>query len=114
MAGLSKLGAEGVLPLASVVFYGLAGLIWLVMLPLTGFPPHVGLLGVASVLAAYGLFKKSPWAMWLILVLFVVITAFAGITAVSVIGVDVLTGAGMLVYAVLTWVFTFYAVTHRK
>ncbi|MCL4430470.1 MAG: hypothetical protein M1167_06930 [Chloroflexi bacterium] len=47
--------------LASLAFYALSGLILLVSLPLTGYPPHLGFLGILSLITAYSLFLKRVW-----------------------------------------------------
>jgi hypothetical protein len=106
MALASKLKTQGLPSLASIAFYGIAGIILLVLLPLTGFPPHVALLGIVSVVAAYGLFMQRKWAKWLVVMLFFVASAFSFYTLYYVLATDVVASAGMIVYAVLTWVFT--------
>ncbi|MGF3522209.1 MAG: hypothetical protein ACQXXJ_03830 [Candidatus Bathyarchaeia archaeon] len=110
----SKLKNEKPLTLASIAFYGLAGLILLIMLPLSNYPPHIGLLGVTSLIAAYGLIKKRFWASWLVAVLFFVVTASVVYTLYYIIGVDVLATVAMGAYLVLTWIFTAYTLSKRK
>jgi hypothetical protein len=102
----SKLKTQTPLSLASIAFYGVAGLILLIMLPLSGFPPHIGLLGITSVFAAYGLHFQRRWATWLVAALFFVATVFSLYTLYFVISTDAITAAGMAAYAILTWVFT--------
>jgi hypothetical protein len=111
---ISKLKAEQPFSLATIAFYGLAGLILLIMLPLSGFPPHIGLLGITSLVAAYGLLTKRFWATWLVVALFFVVTASALYTLYYIIGTDILTSVAMIAYLVLTWVFTAYAISNRK
>ncbi len=111
---ISKLKTEKPLSLATLAFYGLAGLILLIMLPLSGFPPHIGLLGITSLIAAYGLLTKRFWTSWLIVALFFVVTASAIYTLYYVIATDVLASAAMIAYLVLTWFFTVYAMSNRK
>lgn len=110
----SKLKMENMGSLASVAFYGLAGLVLLIMLPLSDFPPHIGLMGISSLIAAYGLFKERFWAIWLVAALFFVVTTFTLFTLYYVIASDALVTAGMIAYAVLTWIFTAYAISKRK
>ncbi len=114
MAIASKLKGLGIGPLASIAFYGLAGIIFLVTLALSGFPPHVALVGITSIVTAYGLFMNRKWAKWLVVALFFVSTTFALYTIYYVISTDVVTSTGMIIYAVLTWVFTIYVVKLRK
>ena len=100
--------------LATIAFYGIAGIVFLALLPFSGFPPHVALLGIVSVAAAYGLLMKRKWANWIVAVLFFVATTFSIYTLYYVIATDALATASMAVYAVLTWIFTLYVVKTQK
>jgi ABC-type glycerol-3-phosphate transport system permease component len=110
----SKLKIENLGSLATVAFYGIAGIAFLILLPLSGFPPHVGLAGITSLIAAYGLLKKRSWAIWLVVALFFVATTFALVTLYYALATDAVTSAAMLAYVLLTWIFTAYAISKRK
>jgi SNF family Na+-dependent transporter len=114
MAFASKLGGQNLGSLATIAFYGLSGIVFLVMLALSGFPPHIALMGITSIVAAYGLFTNRKWAKWLVVALLFVATTFALYTLYYVMATDAITSVGMIVYAVLTWVFTIYVVKLRK
>lgn len=94
--------------LASLAFYALTGISLLAVLPLTSYPPHLGFLGILSLITAYSLFAKRGWAPWLVAAIFIVITAFALDTLFSAGFSNLLVGLSMLAYAILTWVFTAY------
>lgn len=100
--------------LASLAFYAVTGIILLAFLPLTGFPPHLGFLGILSLITAYSLFLKRGWAPWLVAVLFITITAFSLDILFSIGFSNVLVALSVLAYAVLTWVFTTYIILKRK
>jgi hypothetical protein len=100
--------------LGPVVFYGAVGVIFLVLLPFANFPPHIGLIGILSLVTAYGLFKKRFWALWLVVALFAVATTFSIYTLYIVTLSNWIVGISMIIYAVLTWLFTFYIVLKRK
>ena len=102
----SKFKAQTRLSLASIAFYGIVGIIFLVLLPLSGFPPHIGLMGITSIIAAYGLLMQRRWATWLVAGLFFVATTFTLYTLYYVSATDAVASAGMIAYAVLTWIFT--------
>ncbi len=102
----SKFKMQTPTSLASIAFYGIVGIIFLILLPITGFPPDVALLGITSLIAAYGLLMGRRWATWLVTALFFVATVFSLYTLYFVIGTDIIATAGMLAYAILTWVFT--------
>ena len=114
MSLTSKLKIDNLGSLATTAFYGTAGIIFLVLLALSGFPPHIGLMGITSLIAAYGLLKKRTWAIWLVVALFFVATTFALYTLYFVFATDALATAGMLAYAILTWIFTVYAIAKRE
>lgn len=106
MALASKLSKENLPSLASAAFFGIVGIVFLALMALNGFPPHVALVGITSIVAAYGLFMKRKWANWLVIALFFVATTFSLFTLYYVIATDALASAGMIAYAVLTWIFT--------
>ncbi|MFB3889534.1 MAG: hypothetical protein ACE14S_08580 [Candidatus Bathyarchaeia archaeon] len=114
MALASRLRVTNIRTLATTAFYGIVGILFLALLPLSGFPPHIALIGITSIVAAYGLFKKRFWAIWLVAALFFVATTLALYTLYFVIASDVLATAGMLAYMILTWVFTAYAAATRR
>jgi uncharacterized membrane protein (Fun14 family) len=100
--------------LASIAFYAIAGIILLAFLPLTSFAPQLGLLGILSLIAAYGLFTKRAWAPWLLVILLVGASTFSLYTLYSIGFSNALIGIGMIAYAVLTWVFALYILFKRK
>jgi len=110
----SKLKTADIRALAPVVFYGAVGVIFLALLPLANFPPHVGLTGILSLITAYGIFKKRFWALWLVVALFAVATTFSLYTLYIVAFSNWIVGMSMIAYAVLTWAFTLYLVLKRK
>jgi formate hydrogenlyase subunit 3/multisubunit Na+/H+ antiporter MnhD subunit len=110
----TKLKTFNRLELASIAFYAITGIILLAFLPLTGFPPHIGFLGILSLITAYSLFTKRAWAPWLVAILFVVATVFSLYTLYSTGFSNALTGISMIAYAVLTWVFTAYIILKTK
>ena len=114
MSFASKLKTADAQTLAPAVFYGAAGIIFLVLLPLSDFPPHIGLTGILSLVTAYGIIKKRFWALWMVVALFAVATTFSLYTLAMVAFANVIVGVSMVVYAVLTWIVTLYIVLRRK
>ena len=110
----TKLKSFKGIELASLAFYAVTGIIFFVFLPLSNFAPQLGLLGILSLIVAFGLFAKRGWAPWLLFVLFVAATAFSVYTIFTVGFSDALLGVGMIAYAVLTWVFGVYILLRRK
>jgi len=99
---------------ATSAFYAIVGITFLALLPMSGFPPHIGILGILSLIAAYGMFRKRAWSFWFIVILFFASTTFAAYVIFSVFTRDYLLSLGMIFYLILTWVFTAYAANKRK
>ena len=114
MSLLKRLKTFKTFQLASIAFYLVTGLILFVLLPLTGYPPHLGFLGIFSLITAYSLFAKRAWASWLVAILFIVNTAFSLDVLFSVGFSNIVVALSMLAFAVLTWVFTAYLLLKRK
>jgi hypothetical protein len=110
----SKLKTADVPTLVTAAFYGAAGIILLALLPFTNFPPHIGLTGILSLVTAYGISKKSFWAIWLVGALFAVATTISLYTLYAVQFSNWLVGISMLAYAILTWIVTAYIISKRK
>jgi hypothetical protein len=110
----SKLNTARIRTLAPVAFYAAVGIIFLALLPFANFPPHVGLTGILSLVTAYGIFKKSFWATWLVVALFAVATTISLYTLYIVQFSNWLVGISMVAYAVLTWGFTAYIMLKRN
>lgn len=98
---------------ATFIFYAAAGIILLALLPLTGFPPHIAIMGIFSLVAAYGVFQKRKWALWLVAIMFFVATVFSLYMIFYYIANDYLLGLSTTAYLILTWIFTFYAISKR-
>jgi len=110
----SKLKIEDLGMFTAFIFYAIVGIICFVVLPMADFPPHIGIIGILSLITAYGLFQKRSWAIWLVVMLFFVATAFSTVTLYYVLGNDILFGISMIVYIILTWIFTAYTATKRS
>ena len=89
--------------LVAIAFFVATGIMLLAFLPLSGFPPHLGFLGILSFITAYSLFTKRAWAQWLVFILLVTITAFSLYTLYAVGFSNLLVALSMLGYAILTW-----------
>ena len=100
--------------LASTAFYAISGIILLVFLFLTGYPPHVAFLGVLSLIVAYGVFTQRKWAPWVNFILFAGASTFAIYTLISIGFSNIVVAAEMIVYVALIWVFAYYNLLKRK
>ena len=109
-----KLESHSRIDLASTAFYAISGIILLVFLPLTGFAPQLGLLGVLSVIVAYGVFTERKWAPWINVILFIGASTFAIYTLVSIGFSNIIIALEMIVYLVLTWLFAWFNILKRK
>jgi len=110
----SKLNVENIGMFAAFAFYAIAGVVCFAILIMANFAPHFGIIGIMSLMTAYGLFRKRVWAVWLVVMLFFIATTFSVVTLYYFLGKDLLLDIGVIVYLVLTWVFTVYTTARRK
>ena len=103
---LKTMKTMGIRALAPIAFYGVVGILLLVLLPFANFPPHIALTGIMSLITAYGLFEKRFWAKWLVIANLFVATTLSLSTLYFVIFSNWVVAIIMIAYAVLTWVFT--------
>ncbi len=99
---------------AAVAFYTITGIMLLAFLPITAFAPHIGFLGVVSLMAAYSFFAKRVWAPWLAFMLLVSTTVFAVFTVYSIGLSNMLVTLSMFGYLVLTWLVTVMLLRRRR
>jgi SNF family Na+-dependent transporter len=114
MSKLKTVKNMGIRALAPIAFYGVVGILFLVLLPFANFPPHIGLTGIMSLITAYGIFTKRSWATWLIVALFFVATTLSMYTLYYIMFSNWIVSISMIAYAVLTWVFTARTLLKRK
>jgi hypothetical protein len=99
--------------LAPVIFYAIVGALFLVLLPLASFPPHIGFTAVMSFITSYALFTKRAWAKWLVAAVFFAATTMSLYTVYFIQLSNWFLSLGMIVYAVLTWYFTYYVIIKK-
>ncbi len=97
--------------ITSVIFYAAVGVVFLSVLPFANFPPHIGLTGIMSLIAAYGLFKKRDWAPWLVVALFLVALAMTAFTLFFSMFVDWPVSLGLIFFLILTFYFMYYTLS---
>ena len=110
----SKFTMENLGMYTAFAFYVIVGIVCFVMLPIANFPPHIGIIGILSLITAYGLFKKRGWTIWLVVILFFTATAHSTYTIYPLIGKDIIRDTITIAYLILTWVFTAYVAAKRK
>jgi uncharacterized membrane protein len=67
-----------------------------------------------SLITAYGVLGKRVWTIWFVMILFFVGTTFSAFMIYNIPQIDYLLGVGAILYLILTWAFTGYAVAKRK
>jgi len=110
----SKLKIESRGMFATSVFYAIVGIIFFVLLPMASFAPYLAIIGIFSLITAYGVFRKRVWTIWFVIILFFVATTFSVVMISNILQIDALLGLSSIAYLILTWVFTLYALTKRK
>jgi hypothetical protein len=100
--------------LVAVAFYAVAGVSFLIFLASDFGLIHICLMGVLSLATSYGLFRKRVWALWSALVLFFIANAFAFSMLYYAMGKNILLDLAVLLYLVLTWIFTVYIASKKR
>ena len=110
----SRLKIESKGMFTAFVFYAVVGIICFVVLATDLRWIHIGIIGIFSLITAYGLFKKRVWTIWLVVMLFFVTTVFSVYNIYYSLGKDLILDISMIAYLILTWVFTTYAAAKRR
>jgi hypothetical protein len=110
----SKLKIESKGIFAAFVFYAVVGIICFIVLTTDLRLIHIGIIGIFSLITAYGLLRKRVWAIWLIAILFFVVTMFSVYNLYYFLGKNLILDISMIAYLILTWAFTAYTATKRK
>lgn len=111
----SKLKVESVGMFAAFLFYAIAGIICFAVLAIVDFSlVHIGIIGILSLITAYGLFKNRVWSLWVVIMLFFIATTFSAYTLYSAFEKNLLLDVSMIAYLIFTWVFTAYTAAKRK
>jgi uncharacterized membrane protein YecN with MAPEG domain len=110
----SKLKMESKGMFAAFVFYAVVGIICFVVLATDPRLLQIGIIGIFSLITAYGLFQKRVWTIWLIAMLFFIATLFSAYNLYYFLGKDLILDISMIAYLILTWVFTAYIAAKRK
>jgi hypothetical protein len=111
----SKLKIESVGMFASFVFYAVVGITCFAVLAIVDFSLiHVGIIGILSLITAYGLLRSRAWALWVVVALLFIATTFSAYTLYFAFEKDVVLDVSMIAYLIFTWVFTVYTAAKRK
>jgi len=110
----SRLKIESKGMFTAFVFYAVVGITCFVVLATDLRWIHIGIIGIFSLITAYGLFKKRVWTIWLVVMLFFIATVFSAYNLYYSLGKDLILGISMIAYLILTWIFTVYTAAKRK
>ena len=110
----SKIKFENIGMYTALIFYALVGVICLFVLTIIDFRLiHIGLLGILSLITAYGLFMKRRWTIWVLVALFLIAMAFSTYTIYSALSKDVILSIVVLFYLLLSCFLTVYTLSNR-
>ena len=111
----SKLKIENVGMIAAFAFYAVVGIVCFAILTIVDFRlVHVGLIGILSLITAYGFLKSRFWTLWVVVALFFIATTFSAYILYSAFEQNLLLDVSTIAYLLLTWVFTAYTAAKRK
>lgn len=114
--GAKKTLVERPMAFAFAVFYASSGLLFL--FPLFTVEPgllHFGLIGVLSLITAFGVFKMSRWSLWPAFVVFCLANACSITLLVNPLAATLgsLFQAALILYLILVWAATLYLAIKR-
>ena len=112
MSIASRIENKGIFAIS--VFYVIAGIVFLILLPMSAFAPDLGLLGIVSLITAYGVLRKRSWSLWLVIVLFVAGTTFVAFTLYYNVLTAFLASLGLILYLILLLIATGYIAIRRR
>ncbi len=95
------------------VFYIIVAVLSFVLVPMTGYPPHMVIIGLFSLVAGYSLLMKRSWSLYLVVTMFLIATVFSAYMLYYMFTKDILIDLGATSYLVLTWIATIYVVAKR-
>ena len=78
---------------------------------------HVGLLGLLSLITAFGVFKRKSWSVWSAFLVFCAGNAFAIsllLNPLTMETLEILSEIGLIVYLILVWVTMIYLSIKRR
>ncbi|MEM3565876.1 MAG: hypothetical protein QXK47_00800 [Candidatus Bathyarchaeia archaeon] len=111
----SKLKTENIGLLLASIFYAASGVACFTAIATMDYElVHVGLIGIISLITAYGLIRRRRWSLWSVFVLFFTNTTFAISMLYYTMGSDILIDTTMILYLILTWIATIYLAAKRK
>ena len=111
----SKIKFENIGMFTAFTFNVLVGVICMAVLTIIDFRLiHIGLLGILSLITAYGLFMKRKWTLWVLVALFSIAMTFSTYTLYSALGKDVILSIVVLFYLLLSCILTVYTISNRQ
>lgn len=111
----TKLKVEDAGIFAASIFHAAVGITCFVVLATIDLRMvHMALVGIISLATAYGLFRRRLWALWSIFALAFMVTVLAFSMLYYTAGSDILIDTAMVVYLILTWIFTVYVASKRR
>ena len=111
----SKFKVKSVGMFTAFLFYAIVGVTCFAVLAIVDFSlVHIGMIGILSLITAYGLLKSRAWTLWVVIALLFIATTFSAYTLYFAFEKDVLLNVSMIAYLIFTWIFTAYTASKRK
>ena len=117
----SKFKVENQVVFLFSVFYIIAGAVEVLYVVAENFatPPHIGVLGLLSLITAYGLFKMKKWSVLLVTALFLLGITFSAITLYNSVILQTFEGAllfhtALIAYMIMLLIAFMYVVAKRE
>jgi hypothetical protein len=121
MASNPRFNIEDPIALLLSLFFIIAGIVevgyWAI--ENTAAPPHIAIIGILSLITAYGFFKLKKWSVPLVILLFFVGLTFGALTLNTSVGLQTFGGAllfhtALIAYMIILFIAFVYTVAKRE
>jgi len=108
---------ENPLALSFAAFYLVSAALFFYSLVMDPGMTHVGLIGILSLITAFGVFRRERWSVWLAFLVFCIANAFSITTLLNPLTAEIggtILEVTLIVYLIIIWISTFYLIAKRE
>jgi len=108
---------ESPFTLSFAVFYLISAVFFFYSLVMDPSMIHVGLIGILSLITAFGVFRRERWSVWLAFLVFCIANAFSITTLLNPLTAEIggtILEVTLIVYLIIIWISTFYLIAKRE
>lgn len=113
----SRFKIENPLALSFATFYLISAAVFFYSLINDPNMVHVGLIGILSLITAFGVFRREKWSVWLAFLVFCIGNAFSITLLLNPLTAEVggtTLEAALIIYLIIIWISIFYLIAKRE